>query len=82
MLLDARLEALIEVVAEGAHALGRPYYECRLASEDGQILHLFEGQLKEMPGLRLEVGRTYKARFRPFLNNKWVEVKLASIEPA
>ncbi|MBX3466861.1 MAG: hypothetical protein KF878_08180 [Planctomycetes bacterium] len=82
MLLDQRLEAVVEVTSEGTNQFGREYHEVRLVSEDGQTLHLFEGQLKELPGVRLEVGRRYTLILRPFVNNRWVELKIASITPA
>ena len=79
MLLDARLEGLIEVTGQQFH-MGRPYYEANLVSDDGQTLHLFEGQLKEVGGV-LEIGRQYKVEFRPFINNRWVELKVTKAEP-
>ena len=82
MLLDQRLEAVVEVTGAGTHPQsGRPYHEVRLVSEDGQTLQLFEGQLKEVPSLRLEVGKRYKVVLRPFVNNRWVELKIAAISP-
>jgi hypothetical protein len=81
VLLDARLDAVIEVVSEAHNSLGKNYTEARLVSEDGQALHLYEGQLKEVPGARLEVGRRYRVTLRPFLNNRWVELKVVKIEP-
>lgn len=82
MLLDQRLEALVEVTGEGNNQFGRPYHELRLLSEDGQTLHLYEGQLKELPPVDLEVGRRYTLVLRPFLNNRWVELKVLSVTPA
>lgn len=82
MLLDNRLEGVIEVQSELTHSTGRNYYEVSLISDDGQTLHLFEGQLKELPQPTLEVGRRYKIVFRPFLNNRWVELKIDRLEPA
>lgn len=81
MLLDQRLEATVEVISEGHNFAGRLYHELRLVSEDGQSLHLFEGQLKELPGVRLEVGRQYKLVLRPFVNNRWVELKVTALTP-
>ena len=80
MLLDTRLEATITVRGQQYH-MGRPYFEADLDSDDGQTLHLFEGQLKEVGG-RLEVGQRYRVVFRPFINNRWVELKVISLEPA
>jgi hypothetical protein len=83
VLLDQRLEAIVEVTGDGSHAQsGRPYHEVRLVSEDGQTLQLFEGQLKEIPPIRLEVGKRYKLVLRPFVNNKWIELKVTSLTPA
>jgi hypothetical protein len=81
VLLDQRLEATVEVVASGANSLGRELLEVRLVSEDGQTLHIYEGQLKELPGARLEVGRRYRMVLRPFVNNRWVELKIEAIRP-
>lgn len=80
MLLDARLEGVVEVRGQQYHN-GRPYFEASLVSEDGQTLHLFEGQLKEVDE-ELEVGGRYRVTFRPFINNRWVELKVDSLEPA
>lgn len=82
MLLDQRLEATIEVTSEGNNSFGRPFHEVRLVSEDGQTLHIYEGQLKELPGVELEVGKRYTLTLRPFINNRWVEMKIVSITPA
>lgn len=82
MLLDQRLEAEVEVTGEGNNQFGRPYHEVSLVSEDGQTLHIYEGQLKELPSAKLEVGKRYKLVLRPFLNNRWVEVKVVSLTPA
>lgn len=76
MLLDARLEGLIEVGEEHVGFGGRPFWDARLISDDGQTLHIHEGQLKETGLERLEVGRQYRVRFRPFVNNRWLEIKL------
>lgn len=81
MLLDQRLEALVEVVSEGQNNYGKQFHELRLVSEDGQALHLYEGQLKELPHVRLEVGQRYRLTLRPFVNNKWVELKVLSVTP-
>jgi hypothetical protein len=63
---------------------GRDRYEASLASEDGQTLYIYEGQLKDLGKTTpiLEKGKKYKVSFRPFMNNHWVEVKLVKIEPA
>ncbi|MCA8923888.1 MAG: hypothetical protein KDD82_18905 [Planctomycetes bacterium] len=81
-LLDARLEAEVEVVAEAKNFAGRNYWELRLTSDDGQTLHLYEGQLKEFPQVELREGRRYRAVLMPFINNRWVEVKIHSLTPA
>jgi hypothetical protein len=83
VLLDQRLEAIVEVTGGGTNPQsGRPFHEVRLVSEDGQTLHLFEGQLKEVPPIRLEVGKRYKIVFRPFVNNRWIELKITGLTPA
>lgn len=81
MLLDQRLEALVEVTSEGHNQYGKQFHELRLVSEDGQTLHVYEGQLKELPPVRLEVGRRYLLKLRPFVNNKWIELKVLSLTP-
>ena len=81
MLLDTRLEAEVEIRARGTSFSGSPYFEATLVSEDGQTLHLFDGQLKETGLDALQIGRRYRIRFRPFVNNRWVELKVASMEP-
>lgn len=79
MLLDVRLEGVIEIRGQ-QHHMGRPYFEASLVSDDGQTLHLFEGQLKEV-GAALEIGSRYRIVFRPFINNRWVELKVITLEP-
>lgn len=82
MLLDARFEGVVEVrdrqISPGS---GRPYYDCALVSDDAQTLYIYEGQLKEVADPDLEVGRRYRVRFRPFINNRWVELKIEACEP-
>lgn len=82
MLLDARLEAEVEVLGEAQNFAGRPYWELSLVSDEGQTIHLYEGQLKEFAEVDLRPGRRYRAVFRPFINNRWVEVKIHSLTPA
>ena len=82
MLLDARLEAIVEVRAERTAPGGRQYYEASLVSDDAQTLYIYEGQLKEVPDPVLQEGARYRVRFRPFVNNRWVELKIESVEPA
>ena len=82
MLLDIRLVGLIEVRDEKTSFSGRPYWEASLVSDDGQTLHVHEGQLKETGLEALEVGRRYHVTFRPFVNNRWIELKLEGAEPA
>lgn len=79
-MLGQRLVAEVEVLDERTHATGRTYHECALTSEDGQTLHVFEGQLKEVPEPRLEVGGRYRLTFQPFVNNRWVELKIVALE--
>lgn len=58
---------------------GGSYYVARLDSEDAQILYIYEGQLKyisDEPKLR----HRYRATFKPFLNNRWVDLRLLSLE--
>jgi hypothetical protein len=81
-MLEQLLEVEIEVRDKYLHN-GRERIECSLASEDGQTLHLYEGQLKDLgkkPPL-LEKGKRYKLWFRPFVNNQWIEVKIVKLEP-
>lgn len=59
---------------------GRNRYEATLISEDGQTLYLYEGQLKEVSG-ELEVGAHYEALFKPFVNNRWLELKIVALKP-
>ena len=80
MLLDGRVEATIEVRDRATNFAGRIYYDASLVSDDGQTLHIFEGQLKEIFQSDLEVGKRYKVTFRPFINNRWIEFKLDSVE--
>ncbi|MGE0710743.1 MAG: hypothetical protein AB7N76_27895 [Planctomycetota bacterium] len=78
MLLDARLEGEL-LVQEERHYQGRRYYEASLVSDDAQTLFLYEGQLKEV-GDRLELGARYRVVFRPFVNNRWLELKIVELE--
>jgi len=81
MLLDERLEGVIEVRGQSVGFGGAAYWECALVSDDGQTLHVHEGQLKEVPGAELEAGRRYRIRFRPFVNNRWIEIKIEDVRP-
>ena len=81
MLLDTRVDAEVEIRDRVDNFAGRPYYEASLVSDDGQTLHIYEGQLKEVPTAELRVGQRYKVTFRPFINNRWIEFKIAAIEP-
>ena len=78
MLLDARLEGELQVL-KSWHSRGSLYFEASLISDDGQTLHLYEGQLKEV-GDQLIEGARYRVVFRPFVNNRWVQLKIASLE--
>lgn len=81
MLLDARLEGTIDVKGAKTSPTGAPYWETTLISDDGQSLFVYEGQLKETELEALEVGARYRVVFRPFVNNRWLELKIASVEP-
>lgn len=82
MLLDSRVEAIVRVQRQGVGLGGKAYTEASLVSDDAQTLHIYEGQLKELPGVELKVGEAYKVVFQPFINNRWIEFKIASVEPA
>jgi hypothetical protein len=81
-MLEQPIEGVIEVRDKHIHQ-GRERVEASLVSDDGQTLYFYEGQLKELGkgAPRLEVGRRYRAGFRLFVNNRWVEVKLVRLEP-
>lgn len=81
MLLDARLEGEVEVLGEAQNFAGRPFWELSLVSDEEQILHLYEGQLKEFNLIDIRPGKRYRVVFRPFINNRWVEVKIQSLTP-
>lgn len=78
MLLDARLEAEVQVLKRW-HSMGKAYFEAVLVSDDGQTLHLYEGQLKEVED-QLQEGARYRIVFRPFVNNRWIQLKIESLE--
>lgn len=78
MLLDARLEGEV-LIHQRFHAFGKAYFEASLISDDGQTLHLYEGQLKEVDD-QLEEGARYKVVFRPFINNRWIQLKIERLE--
>lgn len=82
MLLDVRLEGEIEVLSEQIGFGGSPFWEASLVSDDAQTLHVHQGHLKETGLERLEIGARYRVMFRPFVNNRWLELKLATIAPA
>ena len=65
MLLNERVETIVRIQREGVGLGGRPYMEAALVSDDAQTLHLYEGQLKEVSGVDLEIGETYKVVFQP-----------------
>jgi len=79
MLLDNRLRGIVEIQGQGSGLGGRPYYEANLVSDDGQTLFLYEGQLKEV-STPIELGARYEIEFRPFVNNRWLELKISSLE--
>ncbi len=80
-MLETAIEGVIEVRGKHTHQ-GRERVEASLVSDDGQTLYFYEGQLKELGAATLEVGQRYKAEFRLFVNNRWVEVKLVRLAPA
>ena len=82
MLLDERVEAVVKIRAHITNFAGRPYWEASLASDDGQTLHIYEGQLKEVPSVEFVVGESYQVVFRPFINNRWIEFKIVGITPS
>jgi len=81
MLLSARLDGVIEVTGEQTSFSGSPYWEASLVSDDAQTLHVHEGHLKETALERLEVGGRYRVTFRPFVNNRWLELKVCVLAP-
>ena len=80
MLLSERVEAVVEVREKITNFAGRPYYEASLVSDDGQTLHIYEGQLKEVGSTELAIGSRYTLTFRPFINNRWIEFKISALE--
>jgi hypothetical protein len=82
-MLETLLEGVIEIRDKHVHQ-GRERIEATLVSDDGQTLHFYEGQLKDLGKTppAIVVGERYKVAFRPFINNRWVEVKLVKLEPA
>ena len=83
-MLELLLEGVIEVRDKHVYQ-GRERIEATLVSDDGQTLHIYEGQLKDLGKggpPRIETGKRYKVAFRPFINNRWIEVKLVRFEPA
>jgi hypothetical protein len=81
MLFNERIEAVVTIREHVTNASANPYWEASLISDDGQTLHIYEGQLKEVPNAKLEVGANYRVLFRPFINNRWVEFKIVGVEP-
>ena len=81
-MLGQILEGVVEVRDKHLHQ-GRERVEVTLASEDGQTLYLYEGQLKELGknAPKLQVGKRYKIAVRPFVNNHWIELKVVRVEP-
>jgi hypothetical protein len=82
-LLSSRLEAEVEVRDIHLHQ-GRERIECTLSSEDGQTLYLYEGQLKDLgkKPITFQKGKRYKLTFAPYVNNRWIEIKLVGVAPA
>jgi hypothetical protein len=58
---------------------GRTRYEASLVSEDGQTLYIYEGQLKEVED-ELKLGQHYFIQFKPFVNNRWLELKIVGLQ--
>ena len=81
-MLGQRLEGEIEVIGQAVHATGADYLEVNLVSEDGQTLHIFPGQLKEVGNPELVAGNRYRIAFEPFVNNRWIELKIVALTPA
>jgi hypothetical protein len=81
MLLSERMSGEVLIQGEANNFAGRPYWEASLVSDDGQTLYLYEGQLKEVPHVALEAGQRYRITFQPFINNRWVEVKVVDLVP-
>ena len=81
MLLDERVEAVVTIRAHVTNFAGKPYWEASLASDDGQTLHIYEGQLKEVKTVEFVVGESYRLVFCPFINNRWIEFKIVSVAP-
>jgi hypothetical protein len=81
-MLEQLLETTVEVRDKHIHQ-GRERVEVSLVDEDGQTLYFYEGHLKELgkKAPALEVGKRYKATFRPFVNNRWIEMKLVRLLP-
>lgn len=79
-MLEQRLEAEVVVRGDPQTQSGREFHELTLTSEDGQTLRVYEGQLKELRGLHLEPGQRYRLVLRPFINNRWVELKIERME--
>ncbi len=52
-----------------------------IIDDDGNehLIWFFEGQMKEVT-TPVEVGKTYRATFLPFVNNRWVEVRVTAME--
>ncbi len=81
-MLETLIEGEIEVRDKHVYQ-GRERIEATLVSDDGQTLHLYEGQLKDLgkDAPPVQVGKRYRVVFRPFINNRWIEVKLVKLEP-
>jgi hypothetical protein len=73
-MLEQRLRCLVVVRGCEQHE-GRPRFEACMIGEDAQTLYIYEGQQKELDE-ELEVGVRYTLVFQPFVNNRWVELKL------
>lgn len=82
-MLDQLVTGVIEVRDKHVYQ-GRERLEVTLASDDGQTLHIYEGQLKDLGknAAPIEVGKRYAVSFKPFINNRWIELKLVKAEPA
>lgn len=77
-MLEQRLDCRVTIRTVAPYD-GRMRYEATITSEDGQTLYIHEGQLKEAPVDRLEPGKSYRLTFRPFINNRWIELKIVDV---
>lgn len=79
-MLEQRLVCEVRIRDRQSYDGDRVRYEATLVSEDGQTLYFYEGQLKSALS-ELEVGAHYLVTFEPVINNRWVELRIAAVEP-